>query len=185
MIRRICACLSCLILAFSLLSQPAFSQDSAANLDARFEALLQKFDPKAVEAAKSYSKNFNIKQQLEQSTTAMIPGLLKQLQSKNQNLSQEDGKLVFEEFMRVALIEFAPVIEKWTMLNMLEIFNTEEIVAMDSFYGSPIGKSILAKFPTLMGKMPEMITIMQRNMVPAGLAAAQAKLRAAGKELKL
>jgi hypothetical protein len=46
--------------------------------------------------------------------------------------------------------------------STIEVFTTDELSALADFYGSPIGKSILQKFPKFMGTV--MPTIQQELM---------------------
>jgi hypothetical protein len=68
---------------------------------------------------------------------------------------------------------------------MLEVLTTEEIIAADKFYSTPVGKSLMAKMPQMMARMPQMMGLMDQTFIPAGIAAAQAKLRKLGKDFKI
>lgn len=173
------------LLSLLCLATPLRAQDRVKELDAKFEQLLKKYDPAAVKAAQSYAATFDTRAQLQGMSISMRPGLIQLVRSKNPGLSDADLAIFFEEFFRVALVDSAPVIEKWTILNMLEVLTTEEIVAADQFYSSPIGKRLLTKMPELMARMPQMMGLMEQTMIPAGLQAAQAKLRAKGVEVKI
>lgn len=181
MARFVIALLGLLLLA----PTQGFAQNSVRELDAKFEEQLKRFDPVAVGAARSYAQNFDTRKQLQGVSASMRPGLVQLVRSKNANVSEADLSVFFEEFFRVALVEAAPVIEKWTILNMLEVLSTEELVAAEKFYSSPVGKSLMAKMPQLMARMPQMMGLMENTFVPAGLAAAQAKLKAMGKDIKI
>ncbi len=170
--------LSAIVLVLLVLAPPVHAQDRVKELDARFEQQLKKYDPAAVKAARSYAQNFDTRRQLQAMSVTMRPGLVNLVRSKNPEAKDADLEIFFEEFFRVALVESAPVIEKWTILNMLEVLTTEEIIAADQFYSTPVGKSLMAKMPQMMG-------LIENTMVPAGLEAAQAKLRKLGKDLKI
>ncbi len=174
-----------IIVAVFVVSTPVLAQDAMKEVDARFEEQLKKFDSKAVAAARSYAKNFDTAAQLKGMSVSMRPGLVQLVKSKNPSIGEADLEIFFEEFFRVALVESAPIIEKWTILNMLEILSSEEIIAADKFYSTPIGRSLMAKMPQLMARMPQMMGLMEKTMIPAGLAAAQAKLRAKGLDIKI
>ena len=165
-------------LSLLCLAAPLRAQDRVQQLDARFEEELKKYDVNAVKAARSYAQNFDTRRQLQAMSATMRPGLVNLVRSKNPEAKDADLEVFFEEFFRVALVESAPVIEKWTILNMLEVLTTEEIIAADQFYSTPVGKSLLLKMPQMMG-------LMEKTMVPAGLEAAQAKLRKLGKDFKI
>lgn len=172
---------------FALLSfaGPLHAQNSVRELDAKFEAQLKKYDPAAVKAAQSYAKNFDTRAQLQGMSVSMRPALINLVRSKNPDVKDADLEIFFEEFFRVALVDSAPILEKWTILNMLEVLNTEEIMAAEKFYATPVGKSIMAKMPQLMARMPQMMGLMEQTFIPAGIEAAQAKLRGLGKNIKI
>ncbi len=183
--RQLFGIFTTLVFGLFLAVTPAFAQTSPKDLDAQFEERLKKFDPVGVKAARSYAQNFDTRSQLQNMSVSMRPGLVQLVRSKNANVSEGDLSVFFEEFFRVALVEAAPVIEKWTILNMLEVLTTEELVAADQFYSSAVGKSMMSKMPQLMARMPQMMGLMEQTFVPAGLAAAQAKLKAMGKDIKI
>jgi hypothetical protein len=172
-------------LSLLCLAAPLRAQDRVQQLEARFEEELKKYDSVAVKAARSYAQNFDTRRQLQAMSVTMRPGLVNLVRSKNPEAKDADLEIFFEEFFRVALVESAPVIEKWTILNMLEVLTTEEIIAADQFYSTPVGKSLMSKMPQLMARMPQMMGLMEKTMVPAGLEAAQAKLRKLGKDFKI
>lgn len=177
--------LSAAFISLLYLAGPLHAQNSVKELDAKFEEQLKKYDPAAVKAARSYAETFNTRAQLQGMSVSMRPALINLVRSKNPEIKDSDLEIFFEEFFRVALVESAPILEKWTILNMLEVLTTEEIIAADQFYSTPVGKSMLSKMPQLMARMPQMMGLMQQTFVPAGIATAQAKLRARGVDLKI
>ncbi|MCA3634278.1 MAG: DUF2059 domain-containing protein [Methylobacterium sp.] len=177
--------LAAVFLGLFCLAAPLHAQDRVKELDAKFEEQLKKYDPGAVKAARSYAQNFDTRAQLQGMSASMRPGLINLVRSKNPEAKDADLEIFFEEFFRVALVESAPVIEKWTILNMLEVLTTEEVIAADKFYSTPVGKSLMAKMPQMMARMPQMMGLMEQTFIPAGIAAAQAKLRKLGKDFKI
>ena len=61
----------------------------------------------------------------------------------------------------------------------------DEIVALNQFYSSPIGRSVLVKMPKLMGRIPELNQLMQEYVLPRALERAKAELQKAGVDMKL
>ncbi len=176
--------LSCFVAVF-VANTPVLAQDTMKEVDARFDKRLNRYEPTAVAAARSYAKSFDTSTQLKSMSDSMRRGLVQQMRSKNPRLKEADLDIFFEEFFRVALVESAPLLEKFAILNMLEVLTPEEIIALDAFYSTPIGKSVTAKFPQLMARMPQIMEFMEKTFIPAGLAAAQAKLRAKGVGIKI
>lgn len=176
--------LACVLVALT----PAAAQsnpDSLKEMDQKFEQRLAQFDPKAVAAARSYFRNADVGAQMKGMVTSMVPGMVQHLRDRNSGLTEADTKIFFETFLENSIVAYAPLIERWSMLNMLTVFTPEEMIYMDQVFGTELGKQVLAKQPKLMGNFPELMSIIQRHIVPAGLAAAQAKLRSLGKDIKI
>ena len=52
-----------------------------------------------------------------------------------------------------------------SLAGMVKNFNTDELNAMAEFYGSPEGKSILAKYPTYIAEvMPQILAEVKREI---------------------
>jgi hypothetical protein len=65
------------------------------------------------------------------------------------------------------------------------VFNREELEANVKFYSSPVGQSILKKFPLMMARMPELQQNLMQTVIPDALKQAQEALKKDGVELKL
>ena len=161
-----------------------FAQADIDELEAKWETKLATYDPVAVEAANSYAKNFDMSKQMKLIAQSMAPGVVANIKRKNPSATEEDIKIFWEEFSRVALVDSAPLFEKWTVMNILDVFTTEEIVAVNDFYSSDVGKRVMSKLPQLMASMPEMLGLLEKYTMPAANAAAKAKLKAMGKDIK-
>jgi uncharacterized protein len=177
--------LSRIVLALALLAgglELALAQGASPD---KFAEKLATYDSAAVAAAQAYAKTFDMKGILEKSAPLISNAMLVQLREKNPNLAEDKTKLFIDTFMQSALVDNAEVIEQATVLNMLDIFSRDELIAMNEFYSSPVGAGILKKMPTLMGRMPEITRLMQTYVVPRALAEAKAKLRASGVDVKI
>jgi hypothetical protein len=61
-----------------------------------------------------------------------------------------------------------------TMIAALEVLTKDELIALDQFYSSPVGQSVLSKMPQVMNSLPAMMQVVIR-----------AKLKAKGMDLRL
>jgi len=171
-----------LLFAAALLAPlPAVAQAPDAELDAR----IAKFDPAAVKAAKHYAEVFNMKVVLSQSMPAVRNAIIKMVKEKNPE--QDDATLMefVETTLKVMYVDQAGFYEKFTIVTMLDVYTTEEIVAIDQFYSSDIGRSMLKKAPQVMARMPQMFEIMQKQIFPLALEEARKALKAKGKEIRI
>jgi hypothetical protein len=82
-------------------------------------------------------------------------------------------------------VDQAPFYEKFTIVSMLDVYTTEEIVAIDQFYSSDVGQSMLKKAPQVMARMPQMFEIMQKQIFPLAMEEARKALKAKGKDIHI
>ena len=150
-----------------------------------YQAKLKAYDPAAVEAAANYAKSFDMVGGFAKNAPRMAEAMTKQLKEKNPGITDEQVKDFVETFEHVALVDNADVINHAVVLALLESFNAEEIVALDKFYSTPVGQSILKKFPTVTQKLGEARRLMPAEIMPKALEAAKAKLKAAGLDVKM
>jgi hypothetical protein len=68
---------------------------------------------------------------------------------------------------------------------MLDVFTAEEIIAVDNFYSSDVGRSMLKKMPQIMAQVPQLFDIMQKQIFPLALGEAQKALKAKGKDIRI
>jgi hypothetical protein len=161
---------------------------SAGALDVapdQFEQKLKTYDPAAVNAARAYAQTFDIKGVLEKSIPQMRAGLTAQLKAKNPQLDEKKFGVFFDAFFKSAFVDDAPVVEKAILLITLDIMSKEELVALNQFYSSPIGKSILLKMPQLMGRLPELNATMEKYVLPRALERARAEVKKSGVDIKI
>jgi hypothetical protein len=171
-----------LLIALALLAPlPAAAQAPGAEFDKK----LAKYDPAAVKAALHYFEIADMKATLAQMVAPvrdMIGGAIKQ---KNPGVDDASQKEFIEIFLKVMYVDNAEFFEKFTIVTMLEVYTTEEIIAIDKFYSSDVGRSALKKTPQMMARMPQMMEIMMREVVPQALEAAQKALKAKGKDIRI
>jgi hypothetical protein len=171
-----------LLLAVAMLaSLPAAAQAPDVELDQR----LAKYDPAAVKAAKHYAEVFNMKAVLSQSMSAVRDAIIRMVKQKNPE--QDDATLTefVEATLKVMYVDQAQFYEKFTIVTMLDVYTTEEIIAIDQFYSSDVGRSMLKKAPQVLAKMPQMFEIMQKQIFPLALEEARKALKAKGKEIRI
>jgi hypothetical protein len=171
-----------LFIAMALLvSLPSMAQAPDAELDKK----LAKYDPAAVKAAMHYAELVNFKSVLQQSIPAIRETIVRIVKEKNPG--QDDATL--KEFVDITLevmyVDNADFYQKFTIVTMLDIFTAEEIIAVDKFYSSDVGRSMLKKMPQIMARVPQMFEIMQKQIFPLALEEAQKALKAKGKDIRI
>jgi hypothetical protein len=171
-----------LVFAVALLLPLAVAaQAPDADLDQR----LSKYDPAAVKAAKHYTEVFNMKTVLSQSMPAVREAIIRMVKAKNPELDEPTLKEFVETVLKVMYVDQAEFYEKFTIVTMLDVYTTEEIVAIDNFYSSDVGRSMLKKAPQVMARLPQMFEIMQKQIVPLALEEARKTLKAKGKDIRI
>lgn len=182
MMRQVTRTLGGVFVALSLLAAaPAAAQGPEAELAKK----LSKYDPAAVKAALHYAETFNMKAVLGQSVGPVRDAIVKMVKEKNPGIEEATQKEFVEVFLRVMYVDNADYFAKYSLLLMLDTFSTEEIVAIDEFYSSDVGRSMLKKMPQMMARIPEMIGNIQREIVPQALEEAQKALKAKGKNIRI
>lgn len=151
----------------------------------KFDEKLKSYDPATLAAARDYMKTFGMKEMLEKSIPPMRQGLLAQLKAKNPGLDEKQASMFMDAFFKSAFVDDAAVTERATIILMLDIFTKDELVALNKFYSSPVGRSILAKMPVMMGRLPEVQEIMSTYVLPRALEHAVGVMKKAGVDMKL
>ena len=171
-----------LLFAVAMLAPlPAVAQAPDAELDQK----IAKYDPAAVKAAKHYAQVFNMKTVLSQSIPGVRDAITQMVKSKNPQLDDATAAEFVETALKVMYVDQAPFYEKFTIVTMLDVYTTEEIVAIDQFYSSPVGQSMLKKAPQVMARMPQMFEIMQKQIFPLAMEEARKALKAKGKDIHI
>jgi hypothetical protein len=171
-----------LLFAVAMLAPlPAMAQAPEAELDQK----LAKYDPAAVKAAKHYAEVFNMKVVLSQSMPAVHDAIIRMVKEKNPQLDDAIVADFVEAALKVMYVDQAPFYEKFTIVTMLDVYTTQEIIAIDQFYSSDVGRSMLKKAPQVLARMPQMFEIMQKQLFPLAMEEAQKALKARGKDIRI
>ncbi len=161
---------------------PVLALDSQPD---QFEQKLRTYDPAAVTAAQNYARTFNMRGMLEKSIPALTQAVTQQIKGKNPNINEAQAKEFVDTFLRSAFVDQAPVLEQATILLMLDIFSKDELTALNQFYSSPVGAGILQKMPAMMGRMPEVMQLVQTYVLPRALETARAHMQKNGVDVKI
>jgi hypothetical protein len=171
-----------LFIAMALLAPlPSMAQTPDAELDKK----LAKYDPAAVKAALHYTEIANFKSVLEQSIPAVRDTIIRIVKEKNPNQDDATLKEFVDVVLKVMYVDHADFYEKFTIVMMLDIFTPEEIIAVDKFYSSDVGRSMLKKMPQMMARIPQLFEAMQKTIVPLALEEARKALKAKGKDIRI
>ncbi len=150
-----------------------------------YEQKLKSYDPDTVAAAKAYSEMMNIRGAFEQAIPMMSKNLAGELKTKNPKLTDQQVQEFMDVFLHSALVDSADIIQKYSMIMMLDIYTKDELLALNQFYSSPVGSSILKKRPIMMSRIPEMMSLMMKYVIPPALAAARNSMKARGVEITI
>jgi hypothetical protein len=163
-----------------LTSVPARAVDSLPTTEPDIAKRLATFDPRAVAAAQHYYETPSIKTGLLAMVDNMNKGMIGLVTRNNPNLTPEQAAKV-EVAVSDALKVRLDLLLRMNMVAALDTFSTDELVAMDKFYSSPEGASILQKMPKLSAQLPAMM----RAFVPDYMNDVKARLKTSSPELKL
>ena len=170
------------VLLLAVVSAPAAAQ-APGNLPTTSPALqkrLERYDPRAVAAARHYYTQPAIKAGMVAMTDNMNIAMSNIMAQQNPNLSPqqlEQAKKAIGDATRERL----DLILQMSMVVALDTLSTDELVALDKFYSSPVGASIIAKMP----KMTKALPAMMQTIMPDYMNDVKARLKSAGAELKL
>lgn len=105
----------------------------------------QAVDPEKLAAAKAYMEITDMQAMVKK----MIPGLVSAIatQLQKQGAADEGVKYFQTRFMERMFIGHWDEFEAAVQSLLLKHFTTEELKALATFYGSTLGRSIMAKFP--------------------------------------
>ena len=166
------------VLALSVVSGHA--AEPVPSTPSAIDKRLSNYDPRAVAAARHY---YNL--------PALRTGLIAVIDSVNKSMigmvAQQNPRLTPDQIGKVqqvvsdAMKERLTLLQQMSMVVALDTFTTDEMVALDAFYSSPEGSSVLGKMPRIAAQMPAMM----QTIMPDYLNEIKAKLKASGTELKL
>ncbi len=175
------AALGVALLGLSLPAAPARADDvPAPPTKEALQKQIAGFDPKAVVAARHYFALPSVRSGLDQMMANMDAAVGQQLAKQNPSATPEKLSQ-FKALATQSLKARAELILDMDMVNALQSFTPAELMALDTFYSSPEGASILSKMPKVMAALPNMV----RSILPGYFADVEAKVKAAGGEFKL
>ncbi len=169
-----------LLLLSGLAILPAQAAEDQANLPASIEKRLTSFDPAAVAAARHYMTS----PLLKASFTAMIPKITEAmadaLQRSNPGLDPEKKRAAVAMAQEAVTARLDLIIDM-SMIASLEVFSKEELMAIDQFYSSPAGQSVLTKMPKVMERLPATMQV----VMPLIVDDLRGKMKSKGLDVRL
>jgi hypothetical protein len=142
-------------------------------------------DPQLVALARDYARAAELTSGLSRSLPAISEQIVRSVRQKNPTASNDTivafSDALFDEF----LLKRTDEIEAALIDVLIDTYNKEELTALKTFYSSPIGQSIIKKQAQLGAKLPAALQEWTRKAAPEAVQAAGARMKAAGKELKL
>ena len=141
---------------------------------------LKSFDPRAVAAARHYIESPTMKAAMVSMVDALTKALSAQALQQNSKLNPQQGEKLAAAFGDV-FKERLDVLREMNLVAMLDAFTTDELVALDRFYSSPEGVSIVGKMPKVMAQLP----LIMQSLLPDMLGEVRSRMKAGGVELKL
>lgn len=142
-------------------------------------------DPQLVAIARDYARAAELTSGLSRSLPAVSEQIVRSVRQKNPNASNDTilafSDALFDEF----LLKRTAEIEATLIDVLIETYSKEELTALKTFYSSPVGQSIIKKQAQLGAKLPAALQEWTRKAAPEAVQAAGARMKAAGKDLKL
>jgi hypothetical protein len=173
----------CAVVALALFVLPlsrVSAEDQKESVQATIEKRLQAFDPVAVAAARHYYESPALKSLLQAMLQQYTQIMETAARRANPGLDEATQREVSEAAHEVLNSRLDLIVEM-SMVAVLEVLSTEEIVAVDKFYSSPVGVSVMTKLPQAMKRLPTMMQV----LLPLITEDMRAKMKAKGKDLKL
>lgn len=163
---------------------PALAQDAAPDAvptnGPALQKRLEKYDPRAVAAAKHYYSQPAMKAGLVAMTDNMNKAMSNIMAQQNPNLSPQQLEAA-RKAIGEATRDRLDLIMQMSMIVALDTLSTDELVALDNFYSSPQGSSIIAKMPRIAKALPAMM----QTIMPDYMNDVKTRLKGTGAELKL
>jgi len=169
-----------LALIASALGAGVARAETVKESSAALEKQLASHDPKAVAAAQHYYESPAVKAGLVAIMENMNKSMAQVISRQNPNITPQQLDDV-KSIVGAALTERLDLLLQMNMLIALDIFTTDELVALDKFYSSPEGTSIISKMP----KVAEQLPVVMQKIMPDYLADVKNRIHAKGMELKL
>jgi len=169
-----------LIIVSALTPGSAQAEDQKESLPSSIEKRLESFDPAAVAAARHYYTS----PVLKAAFAAMLPKKAEAMDSAIKHANPEldtPSQRAVRDATQEALNTRLDLVIDMAMTAALEIFSKDELIALDQFYSSPVGQSVITKMPQVMNRLPAMMQV----LMPLMLEDVRAKMKAKGKDLRL
>lgn len=156
---------------------------SAADLDPKqFDEKLKSYDPALVEAARTYQRTLGMTDQVAKSLPMWAAAVERQVKQQNPTLNEAQVS-EFVDVFHGAFVDDSKLLEQAAVLIVLEVFDKDEIVALNQFYQSPVGQRIGAKMPQLLGKKADLTAFMHNYIFPDAINKARDELKKKGVEM--
>ena len=142
-------------------------------------------DPQLVAIARDYARAAELTAGLSRSLPTISEQIVRSVRQKNPTASDDTLRAFSDALFDEFLLKRAGEIETALISALIDIYSKEELTALRTFYSSPVGQSIIKKQSQLGTKLPAALQEWTRRAAPEAIQAAGARLKAAGKELKL
>lgn len=107
--------------------------------------------PEKMAAAKRYLGVADMRKMMEQTIPRVAETVAQQLQQRSPGKFDKDALAFFQKrFFERMFLDHWSDFESSVLNLMAGTFTVEELNALADFFGSPIGKSVMGKFPTFM-----------------------------------
>jgi hypothetical protein len=155
----------------------ADAQNERGASQSALEPELSKYDPRAVAAARHYFDSPAIKAGIIAIVSNIDSAVSDQLLKENPKFSPTKADQV-KKVVDDSSADLVDLLMPMHIIAALDIYTPDELVALDDFYSSPLGASVLKKTPQLAAQAPAII----QAVMPRYLTSLQARLKAAGLE---
>ncbi|ALK08583.1 DUF2059 domain-containing protein [Blastochloris viridis] len=142
-------------------------------------------DPQLIAIARDYARAAELTAGLSRSLPAISEQIVRAVRQKNPSASDDTIRAFSDALFDEFLLKRAGEIEAVVIDILVEIYSKEELTALKTFYSSPVGQAIIKKQPQLGAKLPTALQDWTRRAAPEAVQAAGARMKAAGKELRL
>ena len=166
--------------AWLMLCSLAAPSVRADDLNASLDKQLKSFDPEAVAAARHYYTSPVLRASMVAMIAKMTDAMGVILDRANPGLDATK-KTAALSVVRETLNDKLDLMINLSMISALEVLSKDELVAVDKFYSSPVGQSVLVKMPQVMNRLP----VMMQMIMPGLLDDMRTKMEANGLDVKI
>jgi hypothetical protein len=140
------------------------SSARADDLNAALNKQLQSFDPAAVAAARHYYTSPVMRATMVAIITKMTDAMSVVLDRANPGLDADKKKAALS-VVQQTLNDKLDLMIDLGMISALEVLSKDELIALDKFYSSPVGQSVLQKMPQVMSRLPAMMQMIMPSLL--------------------